>query len=103
MGAQASTFSGLSGMGDLIVTCTSRLSRNHTVGERLGKGEKIKNILSDMKQVAEGAWNCSIVRNLAEEFGIEAPITSEVYAVIHKGKRPLSAVKSLMSRDVKPE
>jgi len=103
LGARASTFAGLSGMGDLIVTCTSRHSRNRSVGERLGKGEKLDAILSGMKQVAEGIWNCSTARDLAHNKGIEVPITEEVYSIVHKGKSPLAAVESLMSRDVKPE
>ncbi|OGV58855.1 MAG: glycerol-3-phosphate dehydrogenase [Lentisphaerae bacterium RIFOXYA12_FULL_48_11] len=103
LGAKVSTFSGLSGLGDLIVTCTSRHSRNRNVGERLGKGEKIDAIMSGMKQVAEGIWNCSIARDLARKARIDVPITNEVYAIVHKGKNPLAAVKSLMSRGVKPE
>jgi len=103
MGAQASTFAGLSGMGDLIVTCTSRHSRNRNVGERIGKGEKLDDILAGMKQVAEGISNCSTARDLAHKAGLEAPITEEVYAILQKGKSPLAAVESLMSRDVKPE
>ncbi|MDD4871748.1 MAG: NAD(P)-dependent glycerol-3-phosphate dehydrogenase [Kiritimatiellae bacterium] len=103
LGAKASTFAGLSGMGDLIVTCTSRHSRNRNVGERLGKGEKLDDILASMKQVAEGIWNCPIARDLAHKAGVEVPITEEVHAIIHKGKSPLDAVESLMSRNVKPE
>jgi glycerol-3-phosphate dehydrogenase (NAD(P)+) len=101
--ARATTFAGLSGMGDLIVTCTSRFSRNRNVGERLGRGEKLGKILRGMKQVAEGIWNCAIARQLAHKAGVEVPITEEVYAVIHRGKNPLKAVESLMSRGVRPE
>lgn len=103
LGASAETFAGLSGMGDLIVTCTSRLSRNRGVGERLGKGESIDDILGSMKQVAEGVWNCSNALAVAQEAGIDVPITSEVQAIIHEGKNPRDAVSSLLSRDVKPE
>jgi len=103
LGAQPATFAGLSGMGDLIVTCTSRHSRNRSVGERLGKGEKLDDITASMKQVAEGIWNCSIALDLAHKAGVEAPITEEVFALVHKGKSPLAAVESLMSRDIKPE
>ena len=103
LGAKVSTFSGLSGMGDLIVICTSCHSRNRNVGERLGRGETIDTIMAEMKQVAEGIWNCSIARDLARGAGINVPITDEVYAIVHKGKNPLAAVKSLMSRGVKPE
>lgn len=103
LGAKTSTFAGLSGMGDLIATCTSKLSRNRAVGERLGQGENIDNILGDMKQVAEGVWNCACARDLAREANVEVPITEEVYAVIHENKNPQDAVRSLMERGVKPE
>ncbi|NKB25113.1 MAG: NAD(P)H-dependent glycerol-3-phosphate dehydrogenase [Kiritimatiellae bacterium] len=103
MGAQPSTFSGLSGMGDLIVTCTSKLSRNRTVGERIGRGESIDEILGPMEQVAEGVWNCRNAKELAQEIGIEVPITDEVYAVVHEGKDPRIAVQSLLARDPRPE
>lgn len=103
LGARPETFAGLSGMGDLIVTCTSKLSRNRSVGERLGKGEKIEDILNSMKQAAEGVWNCASARELARSINIEVPITEEVYAIIHEEKNPNDAVASLLSRDVKPE
>ena len=103
LGARASTFAGLSGLGDLIVTCASKLSRNHTVGERLGRGETIDHILGTMKQVAEGVGNCAIARDLAAQAGIDAPITEQVYQVIHKQRNPHHAVEALMTRDSKPE
>lgn len=103
LGAKSSTFAGLSGMGDLIVTCTSRLSRNRAVGERLGQGESIDQILAEMKQAVEGVWSCASARDLAREVGVEVPITNEVYAVIHEGKDPHDAVKSLLERRIKPE
>lgn len=103
LGAKHSTFAGLSGMGDLIVTCTSRHSRNHAVGERLGKGETLDHILKEMKQVAEGIWNCSLVLDLARKMKVEVPITQEVYSMVHKGKKPQDAVVSLMTRDLKAE
>ena len=103
LGARASTFAGLSGMGDLIVTCTSRFSRNRAVGERLGRGEKIADILGSMKQVAEGVGNCAVARQVAGELGIDVPITSEVYAVLHEGRAPREAVSSLMTRSAKAE
>jgi glycerol-3-phosphate dehydrogenase (NAD(P)+) len=90
-------------MGDLIATCTSRLSRNRGVGERLGRGEKIDRILDGMKQVAEGVWNCSLARALARASSVDAPITEEVCAIVRDGKRPDDAVESLMGRDAKPE
>jgi glycerol-3-phosphate dehydrogenase (NAD(P)+) len=103
LGAKPETFSGLSGIGDLIVTCASRHSRNRSVGERLGKGESLKEIMSGMKQVAEGIWNAKAARGLAREHGIEMPITEEVCAIVENGKDPRQALKDLMSRDPKPE
>jgi glycerol-3-phosphate dehydrogenase (NAD(P)+) len=103
LGAKQTTFYGLSGIGDLVVTCTSKWSRNHTVGERLGKGETIESIMGSMKQVAEGVWNCGSARELAAKTGIEVPITDEVYRIIHEHKSPAAAVQSLLSRDFKAE
>lgn len=103
MGAQPATFAGLSGMGDLIVTCTSRLSRNWKVGERIGRGEPVAAVLGSTRQAIEGAWNCSAALALARDRGVDMPVTAEVYAVLHEGKTPLDAVRSLMLRDVKPE
>ncbi len=103
LGAKAPTFAGLSGIGDLIVTCASKLSRNHAVGERLGRGETIDHILGSMKQVAEGVGNCAIARDIAAQAGIQAPITDQVYHVLHSQRSPLHAVEALMTRDHKPE
>jgi len=103
LGAQPVTFSGLSGLGDLIVTCTSRWSRNHTVGERLGRGERLDRILADMKQVAEGVWNCAAACELARAAGVDLPIAREVRAIVHENKDPHDAVESLLARDLKPE
>ncbi|MBN2301101.1 MAG: NAD(P)-dependent glycerol-3-phosphate dehydrogenase [Lentisphaerae bacterium] len=103
MGAKPETFAGLSGMGDLIVTCTSRLSRNRSIGERIGKGEALNVILGNMKMAAEGVWNCASARALAIQNKVEVPITNEVYAIVHMGKSPHDAVVSLLEREVKPE
>jgi glycerol-3-phosphate dehydrogenase (NAD(P)+) len=103
LGARRETFAGLSGVGDLMVTCNSRLSRNRGVGERLGRGEKMSDILATMQQVAEGVWTCRAARNLAREVGIELPITDQVFAVCHEEKNPRRTVIELMSRDPKPE
>ena len=103
MGANPVTFAGLSGMGDLVLTCTSRLSRNYTVGERMGHGEKIADILSGMKQVAEGVENSATARTLANRLGVPAPIAGEVYALVHQGKAPRDAVESLLGRNPRPE
>jgi len=103
MGAQANTFAGLSGMGDLVLTCTSRLSRNYSVGERMGRGEKIADILAGMKQVAEGVENSASACTLARRLAVPAPIAREVHAMVHEGKTPQAAVDSLLGRDPKPE
>ena len=103
LGAHASTFAGLSGIGDLIVTCASRLSRNRGVGERLGKGETLQQIMDSMEQVAEGVWNCTTAKELAAETGVAVPITDEVHAVVHGGKDPRTAVQDLLRRDPRPE
>ncbi len=103
LGCQPATFAGLSGMGDLIVTCTSRHSRNRGVGERLGRGESLAAIIGGMKQEAEGVWNCGNAKALAEKHGVDVPITRQVYSILHEGRSPLHAVESLMSRDLKPE
>lgn len=103
LGASPATFAGLSGMGDLIVTCTSKLSRNRAVGERIGRGEKVDDIIAGMKQAVEGVWNSACASALAREHNIDMPVTAEVRAIIHEGKDPRDAVSSLLSRSVKPE
>jgi glycerol-3-phosphate dehydrogenase (NAD(P)+) len=103
LGAKPETFSGLSGIGDLMVTCMSRHSRNRGVGERLGKGESLEQIMAGMKMVAEGVWNCRAAKELAERHGISVPITEQVTAVVHEGKDPRRAVMDLMARTPKPE
>jgi len=103
LGARLETFAGLSGLGDLIVTCTSPLSRNHLVGARLGHGETLDQILGGMRQVAEGVTTCAIARALAHERGVRTPITDEVHAMLHEGRNPAQAVETLMTRDARPE
>lgn len=103
MGANPATFAGLSGMGDLVLTCTSRLSRNHTVGERIGRGESVPAILGAMKQVAEGVSNAATTRALARRHGVAVPITDEVFAVLNEGKEPRQALEALLTRDPRPE
>lgn len=103
MGGQAETFAGLSGLGDLVVTCTSRHSRNRSVGERLGRGETLEAIQAGMKQVAEGVWNCRIVVKLAKEKGVEMPICETVHAVLDGEMTASDAVGLLMGRDSKHE
>lgn len=103
LGAHLATFAGLSGLGDLIVTCTSRHSRNRMVGERLGRGENIKQILDSMAQVAEGVWTCTTALEVARKHGLRAPITEEVCAVINEGKDPRAAVQALLTRELRTE
>jgi glycerol-3-phosphate dehydrogenase (NAD(P)+) len=103
MGAKVETFSGLSGIGDLIVTCMSRYSRNRYVGEQIGRGKKLGEVLKGMAMVAEGVWTTKSARELACRFDVEMPITNEVYEVLFKDKSPLKATSDLMSRSAKPE
>jgi len=103
MGAKKETFAGLSGVGDLVLTCAGDLSRNRTVGLRLGKGERIDQITSSMTAVAEGVATSLSVHRLAQKHGVETPIASEVYKVIYEGKEPGRAVEDLMSRELKTE
>jgi glycerol-3-phosphate dehydrogenase (NAD(P)+) len=103
LGAERATFSGLAGMGDLVLTCTGSLSRNRTVGYRLGKGESLPEILSDMTAVAEGVKTAEAVHELAARHEVEMPISEQVYAIVHEGKSPAEALRTLMLRDPKPE
>ncbi|MCM8766413.1 MAG: NAD(P)-dependent glycerol-3-phosphate dehydrogenase [Candidatus Omnitrophica bacterium] len=103
LGAKPETFWGLSGMGDLVTTCFSPYSRNRGVGERIGKGEKLKFILKEMEMVAEGVLTTRAVYNLAKKYKIEMPITEQVYKVLYANKSPHKAVKELMTRKLKPE
>ena len=103
LGARRETFAGLSGMGDLVVTCTSRHSRNRALGERLGRGEKLEAILKGMEQVAEGVWTCPTAVKLAESLGVEVPIMQEVNSVLYHGKSPRTAVEALLRREPRPE
>ncbi len=103
MGARRETFSGLAGMGDLVLTCTGDLSRNRTVGVRLGQGESLDDILGEMRAVAEGVKTAEAVVALAERHGVEMPIATEVHAMLTLGRSPREALDNLMSRDPKPE
>ena len=102
-GGRPETLSGLAGIGDLIVTCTSVHSRNHSVGERLGRGETIDGILGSMKMVAEGVWNSSVVHEIAAGLGVEMPICELVHAMCHDGLSARRAVEMIMNRDLKAE
>ena len=103
LGADPATFSGLSGMGDLIVTCCSQHSRNRRVGECLGRGETLQEILQRTEQVAEGVWNCTNAKDAAARHGVEVPITDEVHAIVHESKNPRDAVTDLLTREPRPE
>jgi glycerol-3-phosphate dehydrogenase (NAD(P)+) len=103
MGADTRTFYGLSGVGDLVLTCTGALSRNHTVGVRLGKGERLETILSGMQAVAEGVRTARAAAGLAHRHRVEMPIVREINAVLFEGKSCRKAVTDLMERDAKPE
>jgi glycerol-3-phosphate dehydrogenase (NAD(P)+) len=103
MGANVLTFSGLSGIGDLLLTCTGDLSRNRQVGLQLGKGRRIGDILGEMRMVAEGVKTAQSVHFLAEQMLVEMPISEQVYQVIHAGKSPQTAVRELMERSLKHE
>ena len=103
MGAETSTFYGLAGIGDLVLTCTGELSRNRTVGIRLGRGEALEGILEDMHAVAEGVATTPATYALSQRFAVEMPIVGQMHAILEEGKAPLAAVEELMLRDPRPE
>ena len=103
MGGDRQTFMGLSGMGDLVLTCTGDLSRNRQVGLRLAKGQKLLDILAEMKMVAEGVKTTEAVHALREKIGVEMPLTEQVYNILYKDKDPSQAVHELMTRTLKDE
>lgn len=103
MGAKPKTFMGLSGMGDLVLTCTGDLSRNRQVGMKLGQGRKLKDILAETKTVAEGVRTTESVYQLARKHGVELPLTEQVYRILYEDKDPAQAVRDLMTRELKGE
>ena len=103
LGADPQTFLGLAGVGDLIATCMSPLSRNHTFGVNLGRGMSVEQVISVTKQTAEGVKSCQSILDLARRHGVEVPIVENVAAVIHHGKRPEEVGEALMSRARKHE
>ena len=103
LGAKIETFQGLAGMGDMIVTCLSRHSRNRHVGEEIGKGKSLEEVLDEMTMVAEGVNTTKAIRELSEELNIEMPISDQVYKVLFENKSPRTAVEDLMMRDPKSE
>ena len=102
-GGAPETLSGLAGVGDLIVTCTSRHSRNHSVGERLGRGERVADILGSMQMVAEGVWNSKVVHEIAVRLGVEMPICELVYRLCYENFDAHKAVAAMMERELKSE
>ena len=103
MGGHLSTFYGLSGAGDLVLTCYSKHSRNRTVGERLGRGESFEQITSSMQMVAEGIPTAKSAYECARKLKVETPIIDQVYALLYEGKAPMQALQELLARDQKAE
>jgi glycerol-3-phosphate dehydrogenase (NAD(P)+) len=103
LGAEAHTFSGLAGVGDLITTCVSRHGRNRRVGELLAQGQTLADILATMQMVAEGVYTTRSVHERALRMGVPMPITGEIYRVLYEGKSPQDAVRDLMMREPKSE
>ena len=99
MGGDQMTFAGLAGLGDLLATCISPQSRNRYVGEQLGRGRAIDEIIDEMHQVAEGVKSCRTVLELGEEHGVDMPITAEVVGVVHEGRTALDAYRGLIARE----
>ncbi|HAB19140.1 MAG TPA: NAD(P)H-dependent glycerol-3-phosphate dehydrogenase [Verrucomicrobiota bacterium] len=102
-GAKPETFSGLSGIGDLTVTCFSKLSRNRGFGERLGKGEALDTVLASVRTAVEGHPTARSAHQLAQKLGVEAPITAEVHAALYEAKSPRRAVAEILTRETKSE
>jgi glycerol-3-phosphate dehydrogenase (NAD(P)+) len=103
LGADPLTFAGLAGLGDLVATCTSPLSRNRTFGERLGRGESLQHVLGHQSQTAEGVKSCRSILDLARKHDVRMPITQHVVAVVHEGMAPADMVRGLMVREARSE
>ena len=103
LGARRSTFSGLSGIGDLITTCISPHGRNHRCGVAIGQGKTLDEFLATTEMVIEGVWTCRAVRKLARDHAVEMPISEQVYQVLFRGKSARKAVRDLMMRRTRPE
>jgi glycerol-3-phosphate dehydrogenase (NAD(P)+) len=102
-GGRQETLAGLTGLGDLVLTCTGGLSRNRTVGFQLGQGQKLSDIVRDMRMVAEGIMTTRATRQLAETYHVEMPITEQMDFVLHRDKSPLEAIRDLMDRRLRNE
>jgi glycerol-3-phosphate dehydrogenase (NAD(P)+) len=103
LGAEQSTFAGLAGLGDLVLTCTGSLSRNRAVGLELGKGRKLEEILKETETVAEGVVTAQSARELAIREGVEMPIVDTVNRVLFEGQSARSAIAALMTRELRSE
>jgi glycerol-3-phosphate dehydrogenase (NAD(P)+) len=103
LGADEQTFAGIAGLGDLVVTCLSKHSRNRRVGEEIGKGRTLTEVLAGMKMVAEGVWTTESARELARKHNIEMPIVEETYRILFEGKDHRTATRDLMRREAKDE
>ena len=102
-GAQAHTFMGLSGLGDLTLTCTDDLSRNRQVGLRLGRGEKLDHITQSLGMVAEGVKTTAAIYDMAKKLGVDAPLTNAVHSILYEGQSPQAALRDLMARTLREE
>lgn len=103
LGAKPMTFAGLSGMGDLVLTCSGDASRNRRVGLALGQGKKMADILAEMRQVAEGVKTAKVAKELAAKLGVDAPIVDAMHAIIHEGVGVREAIMRLMTRPTRSE
>jgi len=103
LGADARTFAGLAGLGDLVATCNSPLSRNRTVGEQLGRGRALSDIVAGSRMVAEGVKSSVSIVDLAHKHGVDMPIAEHVVRVVHEGVSPRDMVRALMMREAKAE
>ena len=103
LGADPMTFMGLAGLGDLVATCTSPLSRNRTFGEKLGRGHTLSELIAQKQQTAEGVKSCQSILDLARKHDVSMPITEQVVAVVHQGSTPAEMLRSFMTREAKSE
>jgi glycerol-3-phosphate dehydrogenase (NAD(P)+) len=103
LGANPMTMSGLAGLGDLVLTCTSKQSRNFQVGLKLGQGQSLAQILAGMHMVAEGVKTSQAVHVLAQRLGVDMPLVEAMYRILYEGFSPKEAIKKLMSRELKDE